>query len=208
MLAAIVLAAGASSRMGTPKALLDHGGEPFLASVLRAAAAAGIERRVAVLGYDADKILRALPLDRVDVVRSEALEAGPIGSIRAGIAAVANHPVDGVVVWPVDRPRVAVETIRRMVAAFEHTGGPIVVPRFDGRRGHPVIFARALFDELRDAPDTEGARAVVHRDPARVIEVDVDDRAILDDINTPADYRAVVRERDERLMGDSDADAP
>lgn len=205
MLAAIVLAAGASKRMGTPKALLDHGGESFLMSVLRAADAAGIERRIAVLGYDEDKILRSLPLDRVEVVRSESLEAGPIGSIRAGITAVLNHPVNGIVVWPVDRPRVAVETVRRMIEAFERTGGPIVVPKFEGRRGHPVIFARSVFEELREAPDREGARAIVHRDPTRVVEVDVEDRAILDDINTPADYRAVVRERDERIAGDADA---
>jgi len=198
MLAAIVLAAGASRRMGTPKALLTHGGEPFLSGILKAAYAAGIERRVAVLGYMADKILSVIDLTGVQVVRSTELDAGPIGSVRAGISAVGNHPVDGILVWPVDRPRVHVETVRALVERFEQTGGPIVVPRFQGRRGHPVIFAKALFEELRQAPNDQGARAVVRRDQARVVEVEVDDPGVVEDINTPDDYRKLVREENAR----------
>jgi molybdenum cofactor cytidylyltransferase len=198
VLAAIVLAAGASTRMGTPKALLEHGGEPFLTGILKAAYAAGVHRRVAVVGYFADKILSTIDLDGVQVVLSASLEAGPIGSIRAGIAAVVNHPVDGILVWPVDRPRVRVETVRMLAGAFEESGGPIVRPSFGGRHGHPVIFARSLFGELNEAPDREGARVVVHRDPSRVIDVRVDDPAIVEDINTPADYQRLVREENAR----------
>ncbi len=198
MLAAIVLAAGASKRMGTPKALLMHGGEPFLSGILKAAYAAGIERRIAVVGYMADKILSSIDLSGIHVVRSTELDAGPIGSVRAGISVIGNHPVDGILVWPVDRPRVQVETVRALVARFEEVGGPIVVPRFRGRRGHPVIFARSLFEELRAAPNEEGARAVVHRDPGRVVEVEVDDPGVIEDINTPDDYRKLVREENAR----------
>ncbi|HKI93876.1 MAG TPA: nucleotidyltransferase family protein [Gemmatimonadales bacterium] len=198
MLAAIVLAAGASRRMGTPKALLTHGGEPFLSGIVKAAYAAGVERRVAVLGYMADKILSVIDLTGVQVVRSTELDAGPIGSVRAGISAVGNHPVDGILVWPVDRPRVHVETVRALVERFEQTGGPIVAPRFQGRRGHPVIFAETLFEELRQAPNDQGARAVVRRDQARVVEVEVDDPGVVEDINTPDDYRKLVREENAR----------
>lgn len=198
MLAAIVLAAGASERMGTPKALLEHGGEPFLSGILKAAYAAGVERRVAVLGHMADKILRQIDLSGVLVVMSEDLDAGPIGSIRAGLSAVSNHPVDGILVWPVDRPRVRVETVRALIDAFDRTGGPVVVPRTANRRGHPVIFAKRLFGELRAAPDDEGARAVVHRDASRVVEVEVADPGTVEDINTPDDYRRLIREENAR----------
>ena len=197
MLAAIVLAAGASERMGGhPKALLLWQGETFLAGILKACLAAGIERRVAVLGHHADRILEHVNLEGVTVVHSTELAAGPIGSIRAGLASVARHPVDGILVWPVDRPHVQVATITALCAVQTANDHPIIIPRHAGRRGHPVIFRRAVFDELLNAPDGEGARAVVHKDPSRVLELEVDDPAVIQDVNTPDEYQDLVRRAD------------
>ena len=197
MLAAIVLAAGASERMGGhPKALLSWHGEAFLSGILKACFAAGIERRVAVLGHHADQILERLVLDDVTVVHSTDLDAGPIGSIRTAIASVARHPVSGILVWPVDRPHVQVATIEALCAAMAAHAQPIILPRYQGRRGHPVIFRRELFDELLAVANDEGARAVVRRDPARVFAVDVRDPAVVQDVNTPDEYQALVRRAD------------
>ena len=197
MFAAIILAAGASKRMGYPKALLSYRGRPFLAGIMEACYAAGVEKRVVVLGYYHDKIREEIDLSDVVVAMNEDLEAGPIGSIRAGLAALAPFPVDGVVVWPVDRPHVAVATVEALLDAFRTTHQPIVVPTHGGHRGHPVLFGRRVFAELLGAPNEEGARAVVHQDPSRVAEVPVEDPAVLEDFNTPDDYKKLLRKEDQ-----------
>lgn len=198
MIVAMILAAGESARMGHPKALLNYRGATFLEGILSAAYAAGLERRVVVLGHHADKVLQALEFesDATMVVRSEKLEAGPIGSIRAGIRLLSNHPVEAVVVWSVDRPHVSVTTIEALVGGFRESHLPVVVPAYQGRRGHPVLFGREVFQELLDAPDAEGARAVVRADRARVLAVPVDDPAVLEDLDTPEQYEALLRKQD------------
>jgi molybdenum cofactor cytidylyltransferase len=201
MLAAIILAAGASQRMGYPKALLPYRGRSFLAGILDATFAAGVDLRVVVLGYYADKIQREIDLAGVVVVLNEELDAGPIGSIRAGIRALASYPVEAALVWPVDRPHVPVATVSALLDAFRQTHHPIVAPVFEGRRGHPVLFARSVFDELLAAPDDEGARVVVRRDATRVAAVEVADSSVLEDLNTPSDYKELLR-REDRLRGE------
>lgn len=193
MIALLVLAAGQSRRMGYPKALLLYRGRTFLESVLEAASAAGIEKQLVALAPGADNALAAHHLHDVVVVRNEAPEAGPIGSVRAGIRAVFNHPVDALLVWPVDHPHVSVAAVQALLARFYETRGAIIVPVYQGRRGHPVLFSRSVFDELLEAPDSEGARAVVRKDPTRVIEVPLEDPAILEGIDTPAQYEALLR---------------
>ena len=201
MIAAIILAAGASERMGYPKALLPYRGRPFLTGILEACQAVGMEHNVVVLGYYEDKIRSTIDLSDAIVATNTELDAGPIGSIRAGIRALTGKPVEAAVIWPVDRPHVGVATVSALVDAFRESHGAIVVPTHDGRRGHPVLFSKAVFEELLGAPDDEGARAVVHKDPARVHEIPVDDVAVLEDFNTPEDYKGLLRREDE-LRGD------
>jgi molybdenum cofactor cytidylyltransferase len=78
-------------------------------------------------------------------------------------------------------------TFKALVAEYGRSGKPIIIARYEGRRGHPVIFARALFDELLSAPEDQGARVVVNADPSRVAYVDVDDAGVTTDLDTPAD---------------------
>lgn len=196
MIAAIILAGGASQRMGTPKALLKFRDATFLETILEAGLAAGLQPRVVVLGYDANKILQELTLDHVTVVRSDDLAAGPIGSIRTGIGTILNHAVDAAVVWHVDQPHVRLDTVRALTDRFRAAQAPILIPTYRGRRGHPVLFARGVFDELLAAPDREGAKAVVHAHPGRVIEVPVEDPAVLEDIDTPEAYQALLKRLD------------
>jgi molybdenum cofactor cytidylyltransferase len=193
MIALLVLAAGESRRMGYPKPLLRYRGKTFLESILDAASAAGLEKCLIALAPDADNVLQAHQLLSGMVVRNEAPEAGPIGSIRAGIRAVLNHPVEALLVWPVDHPHVSVSTVQALVARFYQTRAAIVVPVYRGRRGHPVLFSRSVFEELLESSDSEGARAVVRKDPNRVTEVPVGDPAILEGIDTPAQYEALLR---------------
>lgn len=198
MIAAIIPAGGASERMGAPKALLPHRGRTFLGTILDACAALGLPQRLVVLGYDADKILSGIDLSDATVLRNPAPESGPIGSIRAGVEAVLNHPVEGVLVWHVDRPHVAIATVQALLDQFRQGKEPIVVPSWKGRRGHPVIFGRAVFEELLTVPDDRGARAVVRSDPSRVAIVPVDDPAVTEDIDTPEAYKDLIRRKDIR----------
>ena len=201
MFAAIILAAGASKRMGYPKALMPYRGHPFLTGILEASLAAGIELRVVVLGYYADKIRKEIDLSGVIATMNEDLDSGPIGSIRAGIRALAPHSVQAALVWPVDRPHVPVATVAALLDAFRESHQPVVVPTFQGRRGHPVLFARSLFDELLAAPNDQGARYVVRRDPTRVATVEGADSSVLEDFNTPDDYKELLR-REDKVRGD------
>lgn len=196
MIAATILAAGRSTRMGRPKALLKLRQSTFLQTILDAVEAAGIARRIVVLGSEPDKILSEHDFRGVTVVTNHEMEAGPIGSLRAAVRAVSDHPVDGLLVWPVDAPHVAVSTVEALIAAFQASDLPIAVPVIDGKRGHPVIFGRELFGEILDLGPGLGADAVVRADPLRVLPVEVRDLAVLDDVDTPAAYHALLRRED------------
>jgi molybdenum cofactor cytidylyltransferase len=199
MLAATVLAAGASARMGFPKALLKFHGRTFLATILDAIEALGVHRMV-VVGAESDKILSVHDLRDVQVVHNTEMEAGPIGSIRASVRAVETHPVDGLLVWPVDFPHVAVDTARVLIDGFELGTSSVVLPEYNSRGGHPVLFGRAVFPELLAAPDEQGARAVVRADPERVLRIPVTDAAVMDRLNTPRAYQDLLR-RQDRFRG-------
>ena len=196
MIAATILTAGLSSRMGFPKALLRYRGRTFLQGILDATGALGISRRIVVVGPDPGRILSEHELRGVTVVTNAEIAAGPIGSIRAAVEAVRVHPVDGLLVWPVDYPHVTVDTVQTLIDRFRAGGAEIVVPGFEGKRGHPVVFGRAVFPELEAASPPEGARDVVRAHPERVAVVPVEDPAVLDDLNTPESYRRLLRMED------------
>jgi len=195
MIAATVLAAGESRRMGFPKALLRYRDRTFLGTILDGIAALGLKPLV-VVGQGATKLHAERDLHCDTVLVNEQPDAGPIGSIRVSIRAVLNHPVEALVVWPVDLPHVSLTTVRNLIDGFRSTEFPIVVPQYEGRRGHPVLFARAVFQELLEAPDSEGAKAVVRADASRILHVPVSDPAVVDSLNTPEAYVNLLRWRD------------
>jgi molybdenum cofactor cytidylyltransferase len=191
--AALILAAGLSSRMGRPKALLEYQGRTFIETIIATVRDAAIGRAVVAVSPTDDKIIKLLDLRFATVVvNSEPSEAGPIASIRSGVREIVNQTVESLLVWSVDQPHVAVQTIRNLDRSFKFSTAAIAVPVFEGLRGHPVIFGRNVFNELLDTSNVEGARTVVRRDRTRVLEVSVDDPAVLDDIDTPEDYQRLI----------------
>jgi len=197
MLAAIILAAGDSRRMGTPKALLpDPDGRPFVARLVRSFSAAGIDEIVVVTGVMHAAIVDAIATDsppaRPLCVRNPDPSRGQLSSLWTGLEAAIRSDIEGVLVTPVDIPMIRTATIRQVVDAWVRTHAPIVRPVVGERHGHPVLFDRVTFDALREAPLTEGARVVVHANADRVVNVAVDDEGCLVDIDTPADYEAVI----------------
>ena len=188
MIGAIILAAGASSRIGSDKALLKYRGVPFLIQIRGVIESAGLRPTVVVLGRSADKILKELDLSSSTVVRNPEPDTGPLQSLKLALVEL-NQMVDGALVWHVDRPRVQKRTVEQLVQRAEQGPEPIIVPSYSERRGHPIVFMRPVFDELLQTQNALGARAVVRADPQRVAVLPVDDPAVLEDIDTPEDYR-------------------
>lgn len=195
--AGLILAAGRSSRMGRPKALLELDQRSFLERLLCAMAEAGLADVVVVTG-EHDLLIRAHlsagvrpPGCTVRVVTNPTPERGQLSSLLVALEVVETLPdrVDAVVVTPVDHPRVGAGTIRALLDAASTSGAPVTRPVRAGRHGHPVVFGREAFEMLRAAPLEQGARAVVRGLGPRVCEVEIGDPGIDDDIDTPEDYR-------------------
>ena len=169
----IVLAGGKSSRMGRPKALLPIGraGETFLQRITRTLSAAGIEDLVVVGGADAAAIRAGAHglAAGVRIVDNPDWERGQLTSILAGLDAVNTGEAGGILVTLVDVPLVNVSTVRTLTAVQRERQAAIVRPVSNGRHGHPVIFGRALFDELRRADPAAGDTTgrLTRRSPAR-----------------------------------------
>ena len=195
-LAGVVLAAGRSARMGSPKALLDFLGVPFIVRILEALEALEVKTLVIVLGPDAPRIQPAIAAHDCMIVENPEPETGPIASLRVALRALQPLQPRAVLVWPVDLPHVRVSTVERVMEAHRHNPGQVVVPTFAERRGHPVIWGSPLFAELLEnkAATREGARAVLHSHEGQVVTVPVDDPAVIDQVNTPDDYERLVRE--------------
>lgn len=180
----VILAAGAGTRFGGPKAEAElRPGVRFLDEVARLAAEAGCAPVVAVVpaGVRVPEGVRA-------VVGSPASEMQR--SLQLGLAQLTNASVDGMLLWPVDHCFATAESARRVVAEARRTGRSIAVPVHEGRRGHPVWFHRDVWRELVTAP-AGGARTVVHSHGSRVLEVPVDDVGVARDVDTREDLRAL-----------------
>ncbi len=200
MLAAIILAAGDSTRMGRPKALLpDADGRPFVARLVRSFLAAGVGEIVVVTGALHTAIVEAIAQDAPPVnphcVRNPDSSRGQLSSLWVGLDALSRSDVDGALVTPVDIPLVRSTTIRAVIDAWIRTRAPILRPAVGERHGHPVLFDGAVFEALRHASLADGARAVVRANLDQVVNVEVDDEGCLVDVDTPADYEAVVWKR-------------
>jgi molybdenum cofactor cytidylyltransferase len=189
MIAAIILAAGTSTRMGRQKLLLPMSdGRLLVRLAVEQVLAAGLDDAVVVLGQEAEAVALALAGLPVRTVVNPRYAEGQSTSLRAGLDALLPG-TEAAVIALGDQPLPDPTVIRRIVATFHGCGGPIAVPVYRGGRGNPVLFAATLFDELRDVRGDQGGRGVIARDPARVVEVPVD-APVPADIDTPEDYDA------------------
>jgi molybdenum cofactor cytidylyltransferase len=187
----IILAAGRGERMGGPKALLTVGGESFVARSARLLARPGIERVVAVVGHEADRVARAAGLpSHFTVIVNPRYGEGMLTSIQAGLEAAERAGAEGALIHPVDHPLVDVAAADRVIGALRG-GATIAVPSHGGRRGHPAGFARAAWPALRAAPPGRGARAVLADHPDWVMHVE-GGADCLEGVNTPEDYRRLL----------------
>ena len=188
MIAGIILAAGASSRMGTPKALLDYRGETFVSRLIRVLGACS-RPVIVVLGYHADVLRQHIPSSAHIVINPEP-SRGQLSSLQTALAALPPD-AEGFAFIPVDSPAVEEETVQKLVRRFEQRAPStlFVIPRQEGRRGHPVIAARSVAAEFLALPPDAEAREIVHAHVDRTEYVDVDDAGIFTDVDDPEAYR-------------------
>lgn len=189
--AGIVLAAGASSRMGGPKALLDAGGATFTARLVATLREGGCAPVIVVAASEAGRVAAEADGCGARLVVNPDGEGGQIGSLRAALAYLRglDVPPSAFVFSPVDNPAVTPETVRALIAGWRGSDAPIVMPRYEEERGHPVLADMTIAHEFLAPGLPEGARSVVRRDPGRVLEVPVTDAGVVDDIDTPRRYR-------------------
>jgi molybdenum cofactor cytidylyltransferase len=193
VLPAVILAAGDSTRMGTPKAVLtDEHGRVFVTRIARALSAAGLTDIVIVTGRHHDLIVDVLTQDGLTpvprIVRNPDPSRGQLSSLWVAMDLVAGE-AEGLLTTLVDVPMIAPSTVKAVIDVWQHTRAPIVRPVIGERHGHPVIFDRSVFEELRRTPLEVGAKAVVRAHAAEMIDVSVDDEGCLVDVDTPEDYR-------------------
>jgi len=177
--------------MGSPKALLLVGKATFLARAVRALREGGCDPVLVVVAAGDAAGEREARAAGAQVLTNADPGEGPITSLRLALAALESD-VPGLVVLPVDHPLVRPGTVAELLDAARSAGAPLTLPRHAGERGHPAIFAAALFDELTDPSLEGGARTVTHRHLPDALLVDVDDAGVLTDIDTPEIYRAVL----------------
>jgi molybdenum cofactor cytidylyltransferase len=192
--AAIILAAGRSTRMGGPNKLLaELGGKPLVRTVTEQALASKAQSVIVVTGHQAEQVEKALHGLKVKFVRNPDFAEGLASSVKAGVAAVADG-ADGVVICLGDMPLISSNLIDRLIEAFAPDRGHLIaVPVSDNRRGNPVLWSRRFFNELMTLDGDIGARHLIARHSEAVAEVPVEGFGAFLDIDTPQTLEAARR---------------
>ena len=196
MLSAIILAAGESARMGRPKALLQWKNRPFIEHVCSALRAAGVEDRVAVLGRASGEILKAWTPAGEKVAVNLKPENGQLSSLRAGLEYAAAD-CEAFMVCLADQPTVDPETYKKLIAFWAYNKNSIIIPRTlraeDPRlkRGHPIIIPAEFRRLCYEGPLEKGLHWVTHHPSVKIADLEVADKEIIRDFDTPEDYRTL-----------------
>jgi len=209
-LAGIILAAGASTRLGQDKALLPCPSSPlcgapgtlssvegwgqttFLEHLLAQVKAAEVELVRVVLGANAPAVQQKISFSPAEVVINPNWQQGQLSSLLAALDSLPRGMVTGALVCLVDHPCISSRLLRRLIAEFERTTKLIILPTYRGQRGHPVLFSWRLFDELRQAPLEVGARYVVRNHPNDILEVPTREEGVILNINDEQTYRKIL----------------
>jgi molybdenum cofactor cytidylyltransferase len=187
--AGVILAAGASSRMGRDKALLPWQDGTFLSAALRALRPV-TELVIVVAGNNHDELEPIANADAAFMVVNRHPEEGQFSSLRLGLQAVMNHGRDAAIVTLVDRPAPSDETIALIKSAFLASGEQIwaAVPEHGGKHGHPIVIGREMIEAFLRAPASSNARQVEHDNQGHILYVTVDDPLVALNVNTEEDY--------------------
>ncbi len=189
-MAGVVLAAGKSARMGSPKALLDAGGMTFAARLVNTLGRGGCAPLVVVVASGVGELAAEVRRSPADLVVNPGGQGGQIGSLCVALEALRSLelPPAAVLFTPVDNPLAAPSTVRALIRKWRRSDALVVIPKYGSRRGHPVLADMRIAQEFLEERLAGSARVVIRRDPGRVAEVEVDDPGTVDDLDTRDRY--------------------
>ena len=190
MIAAIILAAGQSKRMGQPKMLLPWGSSTVLGKVIETLQSAGVEEILVVTGGSHEQVAELVTSYGVRVTHNDDYQSGEmLSSLQTGLAALRdNASVDAALICLGDQPQVEEGSVRAVMRRFAETKSDLVVPSYQMRRGHPWLAARPLWEEILAMRPSESPREFLNRHAGEIEYVNVDNPSILADMDTPEDY--------------------
>jgi len=191
MLSALLFAAGRSRRMGMQKLLLPWRGKPMVAHVVDELLRSPVEDVVVVVGSDGKPIRDAIADRQVRVVINPQPEAEMLDSVRCGLRAI-SEDVSAVVVALGDQPGITAEVVETLTQCFQTMGRGIVVPVYQGKRGHPLLFSTAYRDEILARHEGRGLRGLLDAHPEDVYELEVGTSGVLQDVDSREDYRRMI----------------
>ena len=191
MICGIILAAGDSSRMGTPKALLDYNGKNFLETICTNMRAAGIYDITVVLGTHAEEIQKNWPGNCETVLINPKPADGQISSLKLALQNMPKYAKTAIMAL-VDQPMVPDTVYKDLVDAWQKTPGGIIIPRHNGKRGHPIVLDSAVWPLCFEAPLDKGLHWVTHHEKVTVTDLDVADVTVIQDIDTPKQYELLI----------------
>ena len=187
-LAAVILAAGRSSRMGAFKPLLPFGPETVIERIIATVREAGVETLRVVVGWQADLLIPVLDRHGIPWIRNERFEEGMYASIQAGVGSLPAG-VSAFFLLPGDMPLVRAATLSRLMAEWNQRPGGILYPCYEGRRGHPPLIASSYIPEILRETPPGGLRTLLARHAQEAREIECADPGILMDLDTPEEYR-------------------
>jgi molybdenum cofactor cytidylyltransferase len=185
-LAAAILAAGESRRMGAPKALLPYRGTTFVEHLLQITTHPRVGIKLVVVGAHAEQISGKLKASGGQIVVNLDWQSGQLSSIEAAVRGLPANRTSALLLCPVDHPLVSENLIAQLIEAFDSSRKPIVLPTYHCKRGHPLIFAASLYPELLAASAEVGARQVVWAHADDVLEIPTEEEGVVLNLNDPA----------------------
>lgn len=188
MVWAVILAAGESRRMGSPKLLLPFEGSTVLGTVVRRVRRAGLSSILVVLGAEPEKVRAALEGQPVIFAQNPDFRRGMLSSIQCGLQAL-PAAASAAMLFLADQPTLSDLVIKKLLQAREEASKGLIVPVFAGKRGHPLLLSLDYRDEIETLDPDIGLRQLLINNPEDILEVEVEDEAVLKDIDTPEDYR-------------------
>ena len=195
MIWAIVLAAGESKRMGEPKLLLPFGGRTIIEAVAESVVSSEVDGTLVVVGAERKEIEGKIIDYGVKSVLNPDFQSGMLSSIQCGFRSVPEG-TRAVLVVLGDQPRISSGIINQLIKAYKKTGKGIVLPVFEGERGHPVIIDMKYREEVENLSPDIGLRGTVYSHPEDILEVEVDTSSILKDIDNESDYKRELKSKE------------
>ena len=193
MIYAILLAAGESKRMGTLKQILPFGKSTVIEIVIDSLLESDIEKTKVVLGYRSEEISGVIGNREVDIVINKNYKNGMLSSIKCGISSLPED-AEAFLLCLVDQPAIMASDINKLIKAYKKSGKGIIIPAYKGKRGHPIVFDRKYTDDIINLKeDGDGLREVVWKNSDDILEVEVENNAVIKDMDNIEEYREIVK---------------